>query len=75
VQTGAPVNGIVLPEAAVVRGANGLEQIWVKVGAEQFQSKAVKTEPLGGTEVLVTAGLETGNRVVVSGSEFVNQVR
>jgi cobalt-zinc-cadmium efflux system membrane fusion protein len=75
VQTGAPVNGIVLPETAVVRGTNGLEQIWVKIGAEQFQPKAVKTEPLGGTEVLVTAGLETGNRVVVSGSEFVNQVR
>ena len=75
VQTGVPVNGIVLPETAVVRGTNGLELIWVKVGAEQFQPKAVKTEPLGGAEILVTAGLETGNRVVVSGSEFVNQVR
>ncbi len=75
VQSGAPVNGIVLPEAAVVRGTNGLAQIWVKVGAERFQPKAVKTEPLGGADVLVTAGVETGSRVVVSGSEFVNQVR
>jgi membrane fusion protein, heavy metal efflux system len=75
VQTGTPVSGIVLPEAAVVRGTNGLTQIWVKVSAEQFQPKAVKTEPLGGADVLVTAGVETGSRVVISGAEFVNQVR
>ena len=74
-RTGAAVNGIVLPETAVVRGTNGLAQIWVKVGAEQFQPRAVTTEPVGGAEVLVTAGLESGSRVVVSGSEFVNQVR
>jgi membrane fusion protein, heavy metal efflux system len=75
VQSGAPVKGVVLPEAAVVRGTNGLEQIWIKVSAEQFQPKAVKTNPLGGADVLVTTGVETGSRVVVSGSEFVSQVR
>lgn len=74
-QTGAAVSGIVLPETAVVRGTNGLAQIWLKVGAEKFRPRAVTTEPLGGAEVLVTAGLESGSRVVVSGSEFVNQVR
>lgn len=74
-QTGSPISGIVLPETAVVRGTNGLEQVWIKVGAEQFQPKPVRTEPLGGAEVLVMAGLEIGSRVVVSGSEFINQVR
>jgi len=74
-RTGAPVGGIVLPEAAVVRGTNGLAQVWVKVGPEQFQRTPVTVEPLGGGRTLVTAGLEPGARVVVSGSEFVNQVR
>ena len=75
VQTGTPIDGFVLPETAVVRGANGLEQIWLKVSAEQFRAQPVRTQPLGRAEVLVTGGLEAGSRVVVSGSEFVNQVR
>ena len=75
VQTGSPASGIVVPETAVVRGANGLAQVWVKVGPEQFQRKVVVAEPLGGAEMLVTSGLEAGSRMVVRGSEFVNQVR
>lgn len=74
-QTGSPVNGIVVPETAIVRANNGLNRIWVKIGAEQFQPQDVRTEPLGNGDVLVTAGLETGSRVVVSGSELINQVR
>jgi len=75
VQKGSPVEGVVLPESAVVRGANGLAQVWVKVGPERFKPKTVRTEPLGGAKILVTAGLGTGSRVVISGAEFINQVR
>ena len=75
IQTGTPVAGVVLPEAAIVRNTNGLSQTWVKVGAELFKPETVTTEPIGGGKVLVTAGLKEGSRVVVNGAELINQVR
>lgn len=75
VQRGAPVDGIVLPEEAVVRGLNGLPQVWTKVSAERFKPFPVRTAPLDGARVLVTAGIEKDSRVVTEGAEFINQVR
>jgi RND family efflux transporter MFP subunit len=75
VQQGAPRRGIVLPDAAVVRGANGLPQVWEKVSAEQFRPLAVRTVPLDGARVLILGGIEEGSRVVVEGAELINQVR
>jgi multidrug efflux pump subunit AcrA (membrane-fusion protein) len=74
-QKGEPVEGILLPRSAVVRATNGLPQVWTKVGAERFKPLAVRTVPLDGAKVLVTAGLEAGTRVVVEGSELINQIR
>lgn len=67
--------GIILPDAAVVRGDHGLSQVWVKSSAENFRPALVRTRPLDGDRVLVTAGLEEGARVVISGAELINQVR
>jgi multidrug efflux pump subunit AcrA (membrane-fusion protein) len=75
VQTGAPVHGILLPEDAVVRGPNGLPYVWEKVSAERFRPRPVTTRPLAGTSLLLTAGLESGTRVVVEGAELINQIR
>ncbi|PPD29762.1 MAG: hypothetical protein CTY20_05485 [Hyphomicrobium sp.] len=75
VQAKATTPGIVLPEAAVVRAANGLPQVWEKLGPEKFAAKAVRTAPLDGQRVLVTDGLTNGQRIVVDGAEFINQVR
>jgi cobalt-zinc-cadmium efflux system membrane fusion protein len=75
VQDGGPHKGIVLPDGSVVRGPNGLPQIWVKVSAERFRPVAVRALPLDGANVLVTAGLESGSRVAVEGAELINQVR
>ncbi len=74
-QRGEPVEGIVLPEAAVVRGTSGLPQVWTKTGAERFKPAPVRTVALDGSQVLVTAGIAAGDRVVVDGSELINQVR
>jgi RND family efflux transporter MFP subunit len=74
-QRKAAARGIVLPEAAVVRGANGLPQVWTKVYAERFAPVPVRTAPLDGARVLVLVGLTEGSRVVVEGAEFINQVR
>jgi cobalt-zinc-cadmium efflux system membrane fusion protein len=67
--------GIVLPHAAVVRGLNGLPQVWAKVSAERFKAVPVQAVSLDGSRVLVIAGLEQGSRVVVEGAELINQIR
>ena len=75
VQQGDAVKGTVLPDAAVVRGPDGLPRVWVKVSAEHFRAVPVRLAPLDGTSVLVLDGLEAGSRVVVEGAELINQVR
>lgn len=75
VQHGAPVEGVIVPDAAVVRATNGLPQVWVKVAPERFAPRPVRTAPLDGERVLVTSGLAKGDRVVVEAAELINQVR
>ena len=74
-QHGSPIDGIVVPDVSVVRGASGLQQVWVKVAPERFAPRPVRVVPLDGERVMVTGGLADGDRVVVDGSEIINQVR
>ncbi|MCV0371466.1 HlyD family efflux transporter periplasmic adaptor subunit [Filomicrobium sp.] len=67
--------GIVLPQAAVVRALNGMAQVWVKVAPEKFEPITVTTIALDGSRVLVSKGLDAESRVVVEGSELINQIR
>jgi cobalt-zinc-cadmium efflux system membrane fusion protein len=75
VQHGAPVDGIVVPDGAVVRAPNGLPQVWVKVAPERFAPRPIRTKPLDGERVVVTSGLAKGDRIVVEAAELINQVR
>ncbi|MCC7251876.1 HlyD family efflux transporter periplasmic adaptor subunit [Hyphomicrobium sp.] len=75
IRHGAPVEGIVLPDAAVVRAPNGLPQVWIKVAPERFAARPVRTAPLDGERVVVMFGLAKGDRVVVEAAELINQVR
>jgi cobalt-zinc-cadmium efflux system membrane fusion protein len=75
VQHGTPVEGIIVPDAAVVRGGNGLPQVWVKVAPERFAPRPVRIAPLDGERVIVMGGLEKGDRVVIEAAELINQVR
>lgn len=72
---GATVEGIIVPDAAVVRAPNGLPQVWIKVAPERFAPRPVRTAPLDGERVIVTFGLAKGERVVVEAAELINQVR
>lgn len=74
-QHGAAVEGIIVPDAAVVRAASGLSQVWIKVAPERFAPRPVRTAPLDGERVVVTSGLAAGDRVVVEAAELINQVR
>jgi RND family efflux transporter MFP subunit len=71
----AALEGVILPDSAVVLGPNGLPQVWTKVSAERFKPTQVRTTPLDGSRILVVAGIDDGSRVVVDGAELINQVR
>ena len=75
VESKQELSGIVVPASAVVRASNGLPQVWEHVSAERFEAIAVRTAPLDGRTVLITAGVKEGTRLVVEGAEFINQVR
>ena len=75
VTTGEEKRGIALPRASLVRGANGQDLVYVHTAAEQFEQRPVHVEPLDGERVLISAGIDTGQRVVVQGAELLDHVR
>ncbi|MBX9841857.1 MAG: efflux RND transporter periplasmic adaptor subunit [Xanthobacteraceae bacterium] len=73
--TGEQKEGIAIPRGSLVRGANGLDLVYVHTRAEQFEPRPVRVEPLDGERVLAVAGLKPGQRVVVQGAELLHNVR
>ncbi|ATE62080.1 efflux RND transporter periplasmic adaptor subunit [Thauera sinica] len=71
----ARVKGVPVPLAALTRNPANQDIVWVKERPEHFVPRTVRYEPLDGTSVAVTSGLGPGERVVVQGAAFVNQVR
>jgi cobalt-zinc-cadmium efflux system membrane fusion protein len=74
-QSTSKVDGFVLPSSAIVRGQTGLPTVWIKTDAERFEPQEVKTSPLDGSSVVVTAGLKADQRVVTEGVTLLNQIR
>lgn len=74
-RSGDVVSAMVLPREAVLTGANGESLVWRHAEAERFEPRPVRTEPFDATRVIVRAGLAEGDRIVVRGSELINQVR
>lgn len=74
-RTARAVRGIVLPADAVVRSAEGPPIVFEQATAERFIPRQVRVQPLDGTRVVVTAGLEAKQRVVVKGAALIAQVR
>jgi len=67
--------GVVLPADAVVRSAEGPPVVYSHVSPERFVPLQVRSEPLDGARVLVTAGIEAGARVVIRGAGMLAQIR
>ncbi|MBM1174975.1 efflux RND transporter periplasmic adaptor subunit [Microvirga arabica] len=74
-QNGASVRDIIMPRDAVVRGANGEAVVWRHTDPERFEARPVRTEPFDATRVVIRAGLAEGERIVIRGSELINQIR
>ncbi|MDP2359021.1 MAG: efflux RND transporter periplasmic adaptor subunit [Beijerinckiaceae bacterium] len=75
VQNGTPTEGLIFPRDSVVRSGNGETIVWVHVAPERFEPKPVRVLPVDATRVLVAGGLDGGERVVVRGTDLINQVR
>lgn len=74
-QSTSNVEGFVLPSSAIVRGQTGLPTVWIKTDAERFEPQVVKTSPLDGRSVVVTAGLKSDQRIVTDGVTLLDQIR
>lgn len=74
-RTAATLRGVVLPQAALSRDRSGQTVVWVKLGAELYTPRRVEYRPLDGERVVVTAGLDDGERVVIAGAGLLGQVR
>ncbi|MGD9828367.1 MAG: efflux RND transporter periplasmic adaptor subunit [Hyphomicrobiaceae bacterium] len=73
--TGPPVTGIILPRAAIAQAPNGQMVVFLQKEPEIFEPRAIRFEPFGTGSVLVAAGLEHGDKIVIEGAPLVNQVR
>lgn len=69
------VKGIALPAEALVRNPNNEPIVWIKSGAERFIAQPVEALPLDAKTIVVVKGLAPENRVVVSGTALINQIR
>ena len=67
--------GIAVPRSSLVRAANGQDIVFEHTAAEIFVPRPVRTAPLDGENVLVTAGLSAGKRIVTQAAELVDHVR
>jgi multidrug efflux pump subunit AcrA (membrane-fusion protein) len=75
VATDEAKTGIAIPRSSVVRSANGQLVVFEHTGAELFEARPVRTEPLDGDRVFVSSGLRSGQRIVTQGAELLEQVR
>lgn len=74
-KTNATSKGASLPQAALVRNTNGDVVVWVHTEAERFVTRQVRYQALDAQNVLITSGLNKGERVVSMGASLLAQVR
>ncbi len=67
--------GVRVPTAAVQKGPDGWDLVWVHDRPEHFRPQRVRAAELGGGFSLVTEGLDAGARVVTDGASLLGQVR
>lgn len=69
------VVGAAVPHAALFKGGSGEPVVWVKAEPERFVPRRVETRPLDAASLAVTAGLQSGERVVAAGANLLAQIR
>lgn len=67
--------GVVLPAAAVERGAGAAPIVWEHSAPEIFIAHPVKVTPLDAARVIVSGDIKAGMHLVVVGANSISQVR
>ena len=75
VQTRETLQGVALPAEALARNPSNQTVVWIKTAPEQYAPRVVQYQPLDGERVMITAGLQNGERVVVQATNLINQIR
>ena len=75
VQSRHKLKGIAVPVSALMKNPANQTVVWVMTAPERFEPRAVTTEALDGSAVIVTTGLKAGERVATRGATLINQVR
>jgi len=73
--TGERVTGIVLPRSALAQAPSGQTIVFSHKEPEIFVPRAVRLEPFDSENVLITAGVPAGEKIVVRNAPLLNQVR
>lgn len=74
-EAGEAQSGILAPRSAVVRAAGGQDVVFEHTRAERFEPRPVRVRPIDANQVLISAGLDAGKRIVAQGAELLDQVR
>jgi RND family efflux transporter MFP subunit len=73
--TGERASGIVLPRSALAQAPSGQTVVFSHKEPEIFVPRPVRVEPFDGDNVIVTAGIASGEKIVVRNAPLLNQVR
>lgn len=74
-ENGKEMTGPVVPRTAIVQAPNGQFVVFKHVEPEKFESRPVRFIEVDGQRALLTAGIETGDKLVIVGASLINQVR
>lgn len=74
-RTSRTLQGVALPQEALVRNRAGEFVVWVHTDPERFVPRRVVAEALDARTVVVSSGIAPGDRVVVAGASLLAQVR
>jgi cobalt-zinc-cadmium efflux system membrane fusion protein len=74
-EVGKELSGIVVPRSAVVQAPNGQYVVFRHVEPERFEPKPVRFVEVDGTRVILTAGVEAGEKIAVQSATLINQIR
>jgi len=67
IATGQSVDAITVPTKAVIRDADDITYVYVANGDNKVTRKRITASGLKGDDVVISDGLQSGDRVVVTG--------
>ncbi len=73
--TGDRVSGILLPRASLAHAPSGQTVVFSHKEPELFVPRPIRVEPFDSDNVLVTAGIGAGEKIVVRNAPLLNQAR